>query len=146
MTENLRVKTRPDHVDQQRAWEEMTRFTALRCGRRWGKTELLGGEACLYAHRGKLVGWFAPDYKRLLPSYNWVEQALSEIKRNSNRSTGMIETIVRCEDDPNVFGSVEFWTLNDLTAGRSRHYHLVVIDEAAFAGLDMTEIWRSSIK
>jgi hypothetical protein len=37
-------------------------------------------------------------------------------------------------------GEIEFWTLNDEYAGRSRN------DEAAFAGPYMLDIWRAAIK
>lgn len=141
------VKTRPLHSGQLRAVDAILkhRYVTLRCGRRFGKSELLS-VISTRAAQGELIGWFAPDYRRLKPSYSAVEQALMQVKRTSNRSDGYIETIVPCPDVPGKYGSVEFWTLGDLNAGRSRNYHTVLIDEAAFASTDMMEIWRSSIK
>lgn len=95
--------------------------------------------------RGELIGWFSPDYRRLRPSFDAVAQMLLPVTRNSNRSDGLIETIIPCPQDATKYGSVEFWTLGDINAGRSRKYHLVIIDEAAFAQ-DLMEIWRGSIK
>jgi phage terminase large subunit-like protein len=43
-------------------------------------------------------------------------------------------------------GRVDFWTLNNPRAGRSRKYHSVLIDEAAFAGPDMMDIWQQAIR
>jgi hypothetical protein len=43
-------------------------------------------------------------------------------------------------------GSIEFWTLDGgATAGRSRKYHLVAIDEAAFGGDDLADIYSAAI-
>lgn len=49
-------------------------------------------------------------------------------------------------------GRIDYWSLENPSAGRSRGYHRVVIDEAAFAKDDdsavgpMMEIWERSIK
>ncbi len=41
---------------------------------------------------------------------------------------------------------MDFWTLNNPRAGRSRKYHGVIIDEAAFVDKDMEKLWTQSIK
>ena len=128
------------HADQQKAYEVArgARFFALRCGRRWGKTAFEKVVACDDAIHGKLVGWFAPDYKRLSEAFSEVETILAPIKKSSSQTTGIIRTITG--------GSVEFWTLGDESAGRSRKYHTALIDEAAFGKDNMVDIWRMSIK
>ena len=112
----------------------------------FGKSELLGGEACLEALKGGKVGWFAPDYKRLEPSYRLCKRAVQEILFTSNKTTGFLETIIPFRHDPREHSSIEFWTLNDEDAGRSRAYNLVIIDEAAFAPLEMMQIWQKAIE
>ena len=57
-------------------------------------------------------------------------------------ASSKMEGVIRCVGG----GRVDFWTLNNPRAGRSRRYHGVVIDEAAFAGADMGTIWTQSIK
>ena len=57
-------------------------------------------------------------------------------------SASKIDGVIRCVGG----GRVDFWTLNNPRAGRSRKYHGVIIDEAAFAGDDMEAIWTQSIK
>jgi hypothetical protein len=146
MTVQKTIEIRPYHEGQQRPWDQFTRFSVLRCGRRWGKSELLTGEAATAACSGLLVGWFAPDYKRLMPSYALVSRILLPVTLTSNKTDRLIETIVPCIDEPSRNGTVEFWTLGDIHAGRSRRYHLVIIDEAAFAGPDMMKIWSEAIK
>jgi hypothetical protein len=133
------------HIDQLRAFEAMhwygpdpVRFSIVRCGRRWGKTELLGTIGCTDVANGKYVGYFAPDYKRMLPFYKFCAKKLLPITISSSQQSGIITAIGG--------GSLEHWTLNDSHAGRSRKYHTVLIDEAAFAGPEMMDIWRNAIK
>jgi hypothetical protein len=129
------------HSDQVKAYETITRnrFSAIRCGRRWGKTALLATLAADDALNGKRVGYFAPDYKRLSETYSEIERILAPIKKSSSQTQGLIRTI----ND----GLVEFWTLGDESAGRSRKYHTGLIDEASFTKTPaMWNIWRKAIK
>ncbi len=141
-TTKVRIVVPTLHLGQVAAYDSFTRFTALRCGRRFGKTELLGILACDAACKGYPVGYFAPDYKRLSAFYRWCEHALAEVKIRSSQMAG----IIRVHAQGGGEGEIEFWTLNDPQAGRSRKYKMALIDEAAFAGPDMMEIWRASIK
>ncbi len=88
--------------------------------------------------KGKIVGYFAPDYKRMLPFYKFCAHRLLPITIGSSEQKGIITA--------NTGGSLEHWTLNDPHAGRSRKYHTVLIDEAAFAGPEMLNVWRNAIK
>ncbi len=126
------------HPGQVAALRARTRYSVLRCGRRFGKTELLGTVGCLDVIQGKFVGYFAPDYKRLSPFYKWIKERLKPIITQSTEMGG----VIRCVTG----GEIEFWTLNDDSAGRSRKYHTSLIDESAFTGPNMMDIWRGSIK
>lgn len=132
------------HAGQIKAYQVQrgNRFFALRCGRRWGKTDFLATLMANTALRGKYAGLFAPDYKRLSETYAKINGILRPIKKSSSQTDGIIRTING--------GSVEFWTLADESAGRSRKYHLVGIDEAAFAKpvakTSVMDIWKRAIK
>ena len=112
---------------------------AARCGRRWGKNVFGETLATFDACKGRLVGWFAPEHKRLAESFNVIVEAVERAKKRSSKTEGMIETLTG--------GKVEFWSLEDENAGRSRKYHRIIIDEAAFTkpkkGL---ETWQKSIE
>jgi len=140
MSQEIQVTIPTLHADQAKAYEvaRKNRFFALRCGRRWGKTKFESTIACNDVVRGRLVGFFAPDYKRLSETYAEIEAILAPIKRSSSQTSGIIKTVTG--------GQVEFWTLADESAGRSRKYHTVLIDEAAFTKPNMWDIWRRSIK
>lgn len=114
------------------------RLVAARCGRRWGKNALGESVAIDDAAHGRLVGWFAPENKRLSESYNVIVEALEPIKKSSDKTHGVIRSISG--------GRIDFWSLEDPNAGRSRKYHRVIIDEAAFTKPKTIDIWTRSIR
>lgn len=127
------------HADQWKAYQGRSRFFAIRCGRRWGKTtygQIIGGNA---AAQGWPVGFFAPDYKIISETYRDFHEMLRPIKASASKIEGSIRTTYKK-------GRVEFWTLNNERAGRSRYYKHVLIDEAAFTEPNMMDIWEKSIK
>ncbi|WP_320533655.1 hypothetical protein [Robbsia andropogonis] len=89
------------------------------------------------AARGQYMGFFAPDYKIMSETYRELEDALAPITAHSNKTDGLIRLMGG--------GRIDFWTLNNPKAGRSRKYHGVLVDEAAFAGDDMPDIWAKAI-
>lgn len=120
-------------------WKQRSRFNAVRCGRRWGKTAFA---VTLIADHvteegGQSWGLFAPDYKIMSETYRELETLLRPVTESSSKTDGLIRLVNG--------GRVDFWTLNNPRAGRSRKYHGVVVDEAAFAGPDMTDLWQKAI-
>jgi hypothetical protein len=97
---------------------------AARCGRRWGKNVFGESVAADDALKGRYTGWGAPERKRMTESYNTVMELLHDVVKNSNKTDGVIRTITG--------GRIDFWSLEDEDAGRSRKYHRFIIDEGAF--------------
>ena len=127
------------HSDQVRAYNELTQYTALRCGRRWGKSLLLQVLACDAVLKGLPVMYAAPDYKRTSEFFNAVTSILKPVTKSSSQTAGLIRAITG--------GSLETWTLQDESAGRSRMYGLVLLDEAAFTKNGaMLGIWEKAIR
>lgn len=87
--------------------------------------------------KGKFVGWFAPDYKRISEAFLELVEIIKPIRYSSSKVDKVIRTISG--------GRADFWTLDDPLAGRSRMYHTVIIDEAAFTGKEMMDTWSKSI-
>ena len=126
------------HEGQRTVLASSARYKVVRCGRRWGKTLEAAAVICDGAARGESWGIFAPDYKILSETYREIYEILDPIIVSASKIDGVIRVLGG--------GRVDFWTLNNPRAGRSRKYHGVIIDEAAFAGKDMQEIWEKSIK
>jgi hypothetical protein len=126
------------HADQLRAYALPGRHKAIRCGRRWGKTLMAETIACNAAIYGEQVGWFSPQYKFLAEAYSDIIDYLAPLIVRSSRMEGVIRL--------STGGRIDFWSLDNDRAGRSRRYHKVVIDEAAFCKSGMLDVWRKSIE
>lgn len=126
------------HPGQVGAYRTPGRYKAVRCGRRWGKTAFGVTIAVDAAVKGEYVGWFTPDYKIQAESYNDILDLVLPVKLSSSKLDRVIRTITG--------GRIDFWTLENERAGRSRKYHKIIIDEAAFTKPEMIDIWEKSIQ
>lgn len=134
-----KVKLQELHAKQAeigRAFNDHPRVV-LRCGRRFGKTTLLERCASKWAYNGERVGWFGPTYKLNLPTYKRILRTVTPVVFSKSKIDQIIEL--------NSGGCVEFWTLQDEDAGRSRFYDRVIIDEASLVAKGLRETWEQSI-
>jgi hypothetical protein len=113
-------------------------FSVWRCGRRFGKTTALESLGANEARHGLQVGWFSPTYKLLAPSYKRILRLIKPAVEHSSKVDSLIET--------EAGGTVEFWTLSDEDAGRSRSYDLVIIDEGSLVKRGLRQTWEQSIR
>lgn len=114
------------------------RFKAIRCGRRWGKSKLAQTITADRILRGQIVGYFTPAYKYQTEIYDELLDLLKPVVKSSSKMEGIIRCITG--------GRIEFWTLENDSAGRSRKYHHVFIDEAAFTKSNMMDVWNRAIQ
>jgi hypothetical protein len=124
------------HPGQEKIRREAKRFNVVDCGRRWGKSLMavdLLAEVALNKHP---AGYFAPTYKLLDGTYNECLHALSDVITRKHEHQ-FIELITG--------GRIEFWSLENQLAGRSRKYKRVILDEAAFSK-DLWSRWTESIR
>lgn len=134
------------YPDQLAAFEVLAdeQYGILRCGRRYGKTAYggawaIGGENYGGLVNGENVGWFAPSYKIMSEVYYELQVMLDPIVLHSSKTDG----VIRCVGG----GRMDFWTLENIDAGRSRKYHRIVIDEAGFTNDDtMMDQWERAIE
>lgn len=129
------------HPGQVRAYDvvEEHRFVVGRCGRRFGKTDLAKTIVGDSVAKGGLIGWFAPDYDTSREAAVELDALLEPIRAKGSR----IGKVFRAKTK----GRIDFWTLDNERAGRSRKYNGIVIDEAAFTNpKTMMDIWNKSIK
>jgi hypothetical protein len=94
---------------------------------------------CDRAIRGQSVGFFAPSFKILGESYEEMVDRLRPLVARASKMEGVIRLTTG--------GRIDFWSTDNEYAGRSRRYHLVVLDEIAFAkDSTMLGIWEKAIK
>lgn len=118
------------------ALTEAKRFNVLCCGRRWGKSALAVNLLSEIAIDGKPAGYFTPTYKLLDGTYTACIKALDPIIKRKNEHQ-FIELITG--------GRIEFWSLENEMAGRSRKYKRAIIDEGAFTS-NLWKRWTEGIR
>lgn len=136
-----RVKLPTLHADQTRAFHALRPhpYKVLRCGRRWGKTDYAKTWIGDGAIKGEPCGWFAPDYKIMSEAYNELVEMLEPVILRSSKTEGVIRLTTG--------GRIDFWTLDNERAGRSRKYKKIGVDEGAFTNDDTMEgQWEQAIK
>jgi hypothetical protein len=135
------------HSSQVKAYWALKqhRFKALRCGRRWGKTDFAKTWIAQGLAQGYECAWFAPQHKTWSEVYPEIVNMIRPILDTSSKASA----VMRMKNG----GRLDFWTLENGIAGRGRRYHRIVIDEAAFTkdgdnktDGSMMEIWEKSIK
>jgi len=125
------------HDGQLRVLREAGRFNVLECGRRFGKTHLGVQLAIDVAIDGGEVGWFAPTYRYLADPWRAVEKALGPAIMKVDRVEKRLDLISG--------GSIDFWSLDSVDAGRGRRYDRVIIDEAGIVR-DLGPAWQETIR
>lgn len=122
---------------QAQVTRDAGRFNVVAVGRRAGKTAH-GIDRC--ADPSVLcepVGWFSPTYKDMLDVWREVGQRFAPITARANASDRRLEYVTG--------GVLEFWSLENVQAGRGRKYKRVIIDEAAFVPALM-DAWNYAIR
>src|ERR1700733_8218913 len=99
------------HSGQLKAFRALRphRFKALRCGRRFGKTEFA-------------KAWIAPQHTTWSEVYMDLTEMLAPIVTASSRTPPVIRL--------STGGRLDFWSLESSIPGRWRGYRRIVIDEA----------------
>ena len=86
---------------------------------------------------GYPVGWFAPSYKYLAEAWRDFNRVLAPVIAHRDSTEKRIRLITG--------GVLEFWSLRDEDAGRSRKYKRVAIDEAAKVK-NLEQCWNAAIR
>lgn len=135
-----RIQLDAPHAGQQEIWRRALRFNVINCGRRFGKTKF-GMDRLITGRMGALAGyptaWFAPSYKYLADPWREVLEKLKPVVVAKDKTERRIEL--------RGGGVIDFWTLDDPDAGRSRKYGRIVVDEAAKCRY-LQQAWEQSIR
>ncbi len=119
------------HAGQIEIARHPSRRKLICCGRRWGKSYLVIHlsikEVLTKQPDGRMgnVGIFCPTYQYALEIFKEIAHILGHY---ANINSTQHRIVIK-----NTGAVIEFWTLNNPNAGRSRSYSLVCVDEAAFA-------------
>jgi hypothetical protein len=132
----IEVTLSQPHRAQLQIISEAKRFNVLDCGRRFGKSKLAANILCENALEGNPGAYFAPTYKLLEGTFKDILTALQSLisRKHDNQRIELI-----------TGGSIEFWSLENPLAGRSRKYKVAIIDEAAF-NRNLWQSWTEAIR
>jgi hypothetical protein len=125
------------HEGQQILLDQAKRFNVVSNGRRFGKSIFGVDLTSNAAIDGDPVGYFVPTYKYLKPVWDELKFLLEPIIKKKDEAQKSLELITG--------GIVEFWSLDNPNAGRSRKYKLAIVDEAAFCP-NLEEAWTRAIR
>src|SRR5437763_4854498 len=131
------VRRRRLQAGQERVQAAPARFRICMFGRRWGKNALGVDEAMRAALKGEWVGWFEPTYKYFVESWRDLTTRLRSAAREIKEQERRIELLTG--------GVIEAWTWDTPDPGRSRRYHLVIINEAGIIR-GLKQIWEAAIR
>lgn len=121
------------HDGQQQLKRERQRYNVASWGRRSGKTTL-GKDLCIEPDvLAYPVAWYAPSYKDMLEVWREMRQLLQPITKRANATERRIENIAG--------GVLEFWSADNVNAGRGRKYKRIIFDECAFVP-DLIDLWN----
>lgn len=137
MPTEVRIVLPTLHEAQREVERSSARYKVLACGRRWGKSKYFIRQMAQTALDGKLYGYFAPDYKKQMDVFREASNRLSPAASRIRGDEKTIELVTG--------GRIEFWTMGDRDAGRSRRYHRVGIDEMGLVP-DSWQIWTEAVR
>lgn len=131
------VRLKKPHPAQQNFLDTRRRFNVLKCGRRFGKTEvaqILIFEGFKDAH---ITGYFAPTYKDLFEVWQTAKTIFHDIIEHKDEQMKQMRFCGGAK--------VDFWSMDDPDSGRGRKYHRVIIDECEKAA-KFQEAWEQTIR
>lgn len=121
------------HDGQRQLKQERQRYNVASWGRRSGKTTL-GKDLCIEPDvLAYPVAWYAPSYKDMLEVWREMRQLLQPITKRANATERRIENIAG--------GVLEFWSADNVNAGRGRKYKRIIFDECAFVP-HLMDLWN----
>ena len=133
----IEVKLKNLHPAQKQIISEAKQFNVLKCGRRFGKTELTKELAIQPMLDGFPVGYWCPTYKDLHEVWSELKHTLYPIIKTKEEQVKQITLITG--------GKIDMWSMDDPNSGRGRKYKRAIIDEAEKAR-NFKEAWEKTIR
>ena len=132
----IQLKLPTPHKKQQYILDNAKRFNHLRCGRRFGKTELIK-ELSLPVLEGYPIGVFYPTYKDATEVWNVLKKLYRNIIQKKDETLKMMWLITG--------GRIDFWAMENPDSGQGYKYKRVIVDEAAKAS-KFKQAWEETIR
>src|ERR1700688_4217254 len=102
-----------------------SRFKALRCGRRFGKTDFAKIWVSQALAQGWECAWFAPQHMTWAEVYSELAVTLRPILDTGSKGSAVMRM--------KTGGRLDFWTMENVIAGRGRRYRRGILNKSRFA-------------
>lgn len=137
MSREVVVKLKTPHPAQQEFLNNRERFNVLKCGRRFGKTEICQELISEIIERGQFVGYWSPTYKDLHEVWRETKRIFKDVIIYSSETVKQIQFIGGAK--------IDMWSMEDPDSGRGRKYHRAIMDECEKA-LKFKDAWLGTIR
>lgn len=125
------------HEQQRFVLENRKRFTVLKCGRRWGKTELFQELLSESIERQHITAYYTPTYKDLHEVWLETLRVFHPIVIQKSETVKQINFLGGAK--------LDMWSMEDPDSGRGRKYHRVIVDEAE-KSKKFKQAWEETIR
>lgn len=125
------------HPAQEKIIAEQKRFNVLKCGRRFGKTELSKDIAINAVLDKYPVGFWFPTYKDLEKVWESILFTAKDIIKQKNEALKHVKFITG--------GEIDFWSMDNPDSGRGNFYKVAIIDEAE-KSRNFEQAWKQTIR
>lgn len=133
---NVEIILSEPHPKQQEIFDNAKRYNHVKCGRRFGKTELTL-ELTDPVLDGYPVGIFCPIERDFLKTWNVIKNAYREIIKRKDETYHTMELYTG--------GKIDMWSMKAVDNGRGEAYKRVIIDEFAKA-IKGKQSWEETIR
>lgn len=133
----IEIPLNEPHPAQWEILQGRKRFNVLKCGRRFGKTELFQELLSECIERFQIIGYWTPTYKDLHEVWLETLRVFHPIVRSKSESIKQIDFYGG--------GKLDMWSMEDPDSGRGRKYHRAVVDECEKAK-KFRQAWEESIR
>jgi len=131
------VSLKTPHPKQQEFLDNRVRFNVLKCGRRFGKTEVCQELFSEIIELNQFCGYWSPTYKDLYEVWQETKRLFKDIIIHISETVKQI-----------IFyggAKLDFWSMEDPDSGRGRKYHRAIVDECEKA-LKFEQAWLQTIR
>jgi len=133
----VQVKLRKLHPAQSTIIRERKRFNLIKCGRRFGKTELSQELIAETVLKNQIIGFWTPTYRDLYEVWMHCKHIFHDILEAKDEGVKQMRFVTG--------GKADFWSMEDPDSGRGRKYHRAIIDECEKAG-KFKQAWEQTIR
>jgi len=133
----IEVTLKTPHPKQREFLDNRARFNVLKCGRRFGKTEISQELISEIIETGGIIAYYSPTYKDLYETWQESKRVFKDIIVSSSETVKQIIFIGGAK--------LDMWSMEDPDSGRGRKYHRIIVDECEKAH-KFKEAWQQTMR